>query len=282
MKKESRMPFFEGVESIERWLVTDDNVRLKIFHFSPLRNTGKCPLVIITGLATVIDSFRRIIEGLSQLHPVYYFETRDKSTAKISKKADFGIGRMAKDLAMLVSELKMKDKGYAITGYSMGAAVIAEANRLPGAKPGCIIFMEPTAEFNYPEWSLSLIKWFGLPFYGILKSMAKWYLQKFLINRKEDNQMTVITSDSLDKAEPFKIRNTVLAIAGYKLYDSLSDIRCPALIVGTSKDGLHSPEQMKRMLMMLENAEFIDLQTNERTHNLEMVKAATDFISATL
>lgn len=278
MSRASILPQFKGSKAYERWFKPSDNINLKIFEFKPVNPYENIPIVIVTGLVTIIDSFHLVVEGLSSIYPVYYVETRDKTTSIIQGDAGFDIETMGKDLSSFIKERGLKNNRYCMIGYSMGAAIVSECYHIVEPKPLSIILMEPTAEFIYPRWSLFLIRRIGVPLYNPLKVFAKWYLGRFYINTTEDNRMAVISSDSLDNADPAKIRNTILAISGYKIYSKLPEIRCQVLIVGTSKDSLHSEVQMKKMLSMIDRVEYIDLETNERTHNEEMVKVTREFI----
>lgn len=257
-----------------------DRVSLKVFAFIPVNLKGNFPFVIVSGLATMIDSFLIIIGGLSKFHPVYYVETRDKTSSVIQDETDYSIQAMGMDVSEVIEILKFKDKEYYLLGYSLGSAVIADAYRHMKSKPRRVIFMEPTAEFNYPGWSLFVIRHLGTSIYSVLKRIAKWYLLRFVIDKKQDRQMMVISFNSLDHADPVKLKNTILSVAGYSIWDRITEVRCPSLIVGTTKDGLHNDDHLKRMLNLLEKGTYIDLETNERTHNEDMVDVITRFISS--
>jgi pimeloyl-ACP methyl ester carboxylesterase len=280
MKTESRLPHFEGCKSNEIRLDINEHVSLITFEFIPEKPVNSFPFVIITGLATMIDSFMNIVSRLSKTHTVYYIETRDKTSSRMLKEGDYSIQAMGYDVARIIEMLRLQDNGYYFIGYSLGSPVIAEGYRHLHAKPRCIVFMEPTAEFNYPAWSLFVIRYCGTFMFNVLRFAAKKYLTTFVINKEEDRQMMVISFHSIDHADPVKLKNAILSIAGYKIWERLPDIKCPSLIVGTTKDGLHRDEDLQKMLRILQNGSYIDLETNERTHNEEMAEVIMQFISA--
>jgi pimeloyl-ACP methyl ester carboxylesterase len=277
MKQESKLPDFDFCESHERMIAVDANVSLKVFEFIPA-SVHNPPFVIVTGLATMIDSFLVIIRGLAKTYPVYYIETRDKTSSAMNKEKDFSIQAMGRDVSVITRELALIDNRYFFIGYSLGSSVIAEAYRHLHSKPAGMIFMEPTAEFNYPRWSLFLIRYIGVSMYTVLKNLAKWYLVNFVINKEEDRQMIVISFNSLDHADPVKLAGTVLSVAGYTIWNQLPRIKCPSLIVGTTKDGLHQDEHLKKMFGLLVDTRYVDLETNERTHNEDMVYEIIKFV----
>ena len=94
--------------------------------------------------------------------------------------------------------------------------------------------------------------------------------------------MAVISSKSLDNADPHKLRNTILDVAGYEVWNNLNFIDCRTLVVGTSKDGLHIKHEVEKMTKMLKNAKYHDMETNLRTHSGEMGKIAFSFFQRSL
>ncbi len=237
-------------------------------------------MLIIGGLSTIVDSFGQIIIELSKDFPVYFIETRDRPSSRLSPGAKFDIGSMGQDIVQIIKSLGLADRQFALMGYSFGACIIAECYSLLESKPECMIFMEPTPVFHYPPWSLLVIRWLGKTFFKVLRPLAKWYLTHFFINTDEDREMALITSNSLDNADPLKLRNTILAIASYKAWNRLGLITCPSLVVGTSKDRLHIPEDIDRMVSYLNGCKYIDMETNLRTHSSEMGQVIRSFINS--
>ena len=267
----------------ESFLVpVNENVILHIIRFLPEKPEVNIPVIMVTGLATLIDSFYEMLSFLARHIPIIYVETREKRSSRINAKVSFGIEAQGHDLAVIMEYFELKEKEYFMLGYSYGATIIAAAYKYCGHKPEGIIFLEPTPVFHYPKWSLLLIRSFGSRLYSILKPIGKWYLRNFYINKKEDEEMAAISSKSLDNADPHKLRNAILDIAGYEVWNNLNFIDCRTLVVGTSKDGLHIKYEVERMTKMLKNAKYLDLETNLRTHSREMGKIAFSFFQNSL
>jgi hypothetical protein len=51
------------------------------------------------------------------------------------------------------------------------------------------------------------------------------------------------------------------------------------MIVGASRDTLHEPENMKKMVSMMKNAVYLDLETNKLTHSSGMVREMRRYIA---
>lgn len=258
-----------GTQYEERMIEIDEMVSLRVVSFHPSQSTSNPTIVMVVGLASQIESFGNLLIELTKDHTIHFIETREKSSSVIRGRAKFDIATMGQDLAIIINKLELKDEKYLLMGYSFGTAVILDAyNQLP-VKPLSVLLMEPTPAFHYPKWSLHLIK-LAVPLYPLLKPTAKWYLRTFHINMKEDKEMAVISSRALDNADPFKLKSAILSIAGYTAWHTLGSVKCDTLIVATSRDGLHSHDDTMRLVNGLTNSEYIDLETNDRTHSEEM------------
>lgn len=255
-----------------------ENVALRVLTFLSQGSKNNPAIVIVGGLATILESLQEIVRTLVRDHTVYYLETREKNSSMIRGETGFDIETMGRDIACIIEQLGLKKGKYALMGYSFGATAIADGYRFLTVRPLCVLFMEPTPVFHYPAWSLFLIRRMGKSCYCVLLLLAKWYLKNFLINKKEDFEMFMISVRALDHADPAKLRNSILAIANYEIWPKLEFVDCPVLVVGTSKDTLHLHDETDRMVKLLKNCTFIDLETNIRTHSAEMGKVIRKFI----
>lgn len=269
---------YQGTHCSEQMFQTDEFVSLRVIHFKPVTLSPYPPIIMVVGLATLIESFRGIIYGLSRDFEIYYVETREKSSSHLSKKAKFDIETVAADLKTVIKLLRLSVNQYVLFGYSYSAAIMVEAYRDLESKPLCLLLLSPTPSFYYPRWSLALIR-VAVPFYGIIKPIAKWYLGSFVINRKEDNDMYLFTSTALDRADPWKLKNAILAIAGFTVWDKLESIDCPTLIVDTSRDGIHLHADIVRMTNSIKGSTYIDLQYSKRTHGGELSIVIKDYLN---
>jgi pimeloyl-ACP methyl ester carboxylesterase len=268
---------FTGAVITEEMVQVADNVSIRLVTFTPVSGTTGRPLVMVTGLATRMESFRDILMELSKQVIIYYIETREKSSSDISGKASFDMNAHGNDIAKVISLSGLSSGKYALMGYSLGATAILDAYPKLHEKPGAVLLMEPTPVFRYPGWARFLIS-FAVPMYPLLKAFTKWYLRRFHINTKEDAEMDVIFSRALDHADPQKLRDSILATAGYEVWDRLPLVECPALIVATSKDGLHRHADIMRMATSLKECTYVDMETNKRSHSAEMAVVTLDYL----
>ena len=90
--------------------------------------------------------------------------------------------------------------------------------------------------------------------------------------------MYLFTSRALDRADPRKLKNSILDVAGYQVFDKLKYIDCATLIVDTSKDGLHKHEDVIRMVNSIKKSTYIDMENNKRTHGAELTTVIRNYV----
>ncbi len=248
----------------------NDAVRLRLISFKPAQLSLYYPILMIGGLATVIDNFQPLLYALTKDFEVHYLDTREKPTSQLPKNAAFDMETIGLDIVSVIKSLGFVHNKYLLLGYSFGATVIIDCYRHLIIKPNIIILLSPTATFKYPSWSLQLMRLFLNVKKGVLKPLAKWYIGNFYVNKKEDNEMYLISSRAIDNADTVKLKKVILAIAYYTVWDKLRFIDGNCLIVATSKDGLHVHKEINKMAGSIKNCNYLDLETNKRTHGAEM------------
>lgn len=156
----------------------------------------------------------------------------------------------------VVSCLGLKEQGYVLCGTSLSATAMVDCYNDFKSYPFCMVLLEPNAIFNYPKWSLFINR----------------------VNTKEDYEMYEINCRALDAADPYKLRDVVLAISSYQIWDRLDSVKSPNLIVYASRDTFHRHDDITRMISMLKKSTRCDLETHERIHSREFVERMRNYI----
>ncbi|WP_142714442.1 alpha/beta fold hydrolase [Fodinibius sediminis] len=265
---------------IDRYISLPNGIDLRVVSFYPLKSVHP-PVVMITGLASVMESSKEITRALTRDFTVHYLETREKKTSRTNGKRNFEIEAIGEDIALAISELGLDNRGYILLGASLGATAIVDSYRLLADRPLALFMLEPNASFKIPRWSIPLI-YLSSYTYGIIKPVAKYYLKNYRINIQEDYEMYEISSRALDAADPYKLKRAVLSLSRYKIWERLESVDAPTLIVGASKDHFHNHEEMLEMADQLKDCTFIDLENHQRTHSAEFAAIVKDFLKELL
>ncbi len=253
------------------------HVILRVVTFSPPKPMFPLSVVMVPGLVSVMLTFQKILLGLTRYFVVHYVETREKSSSVVPPHSSFDVTTIGRDIAEVVTRLKLRRNRYVLFGASLGATAIVDGYRFLPQEPFCLVLLEPNAVFDYPGWSLKIIR-FGAPLYAILRPVAKWYLKKFRVNTREDYEMFRITSRALDAADPYKLRDTILAIAPYQIWERLARIKVPTLVVAASRDKFHRHEDIVRIVEEIPDCTYLDLEVHERTHSEAFSEHVINFV----
>lgn len=253
----------------DRYISLSSGVELRVISYYQ-DESKHLPIVMVTGLASVMESSREITRALTGEFTLHYLETREKSSSRTNSTRDFSVDSIGKDIVQVISKLGLKNDGYILFGASLAATAMVNSYRHLEHYPKTLILLEPNASFNVPRWSIPLIH-ISSSIYWAIKPVAKFYIRNFRINRQEDYEMYKISARALDAADPYKLKKTVLSMARYKIWEYLKTVDTPTLIVGASKDHFHNHEEMVKMADLLQDCTFVDLETHERTHSMEFL-----------
>jgi pimeloyl-ACP methyl ester carboxylesterase len=266
-----------GASWFDRMVPLPTGVSLRIVSFTPPSKSQPLPLVMIPGLVSVMPTFQRLLVEFTRDFDVHYIETREKASSTAGKNADFRVETIGRDIIEAISHLGLEDRKYILLGTSLSATAMVD--RYPDFRrvPFCMVLLEPNAVFDYPPWSLPLIRR-AAGVYGLIRPVVKWYLRNFRVNTDEDAEMYQINCRALDRADPYKLRDAVLAISAYKIWDRLESVRTPTLIVSASKDTFHRHGDIQRMISMIKPGTHCDLESHRRIHSAEFADRVRDYV----
>jgi pimeloyl-ACP methyl ester carboxylesterase len=254
-------------------------VELLTVIFTPPEPLDAPPVIFIPGLASIIENFRETVIELTRNHTIYFIETREKKSARITRRNRFTVEDVTSDIVRFAEMRFPAGSDYVMAGYSLGATVIAETIPLLDNKPGRIILIEPNSSFPFQGWLLFLARASRVLYYP-LKPFLKWYLRHFRINLAEDYEMYRINCRILDSAEPVRTGRAIRDLSAYRMSRCLQEISVPALVVVASKDKFHNHDEGMEIARQINGAFHLDLTDNKRTHSTEMGRIISDFISS--
>jgi len=287
-----------GVSVRQEYMEASPGVKLNVVTFTPPSGSANPPIpyhtsnaphplphnslliphiVFLPGLASVIDNFRNTLIALTENHKVFYIETREKGSSRISGKAGFSIPSIASDLPVVIEKLGLQEGEYVLTGYSLGAAVIAASSEHINAKPIATVLIEPSGTFKWPWWLLPVAR-YGIGLYPAIRPFIKWYMKKFYINKDGDYEMYEINSRVLDQADPRKLASAVISIADFEIWDYLKAIETHCLVIGVSHDKFHSHDEGSSIANGIKDCDYIDVENNRRAHSAEVATIVDDFL----
>ena len=256
-----------------------DKVSLQVISFTPKTETKNPPVLFVAGWTSLIQTWKIVLKEMTKDFQVFYVETREKITSQVSGKVGYSVEDIGNDLVALVEHFNLQNRNYIMFGSSLGSTAILDCCRFLKQHPLCLVLIGPNAVFRVPKFGKVAIRIFPPRLYLILKPFIKWYLKTFRLDIKSDYAQYEKYCNNLDGADPWKLKKGAISLSKYEVWDLLGDIDYPTLIAGASKDTLHDPENLHRMVDMMKNATYIDLETNKKTHSEIMVEQMRKFIA---
>lgn len=263
----------------EEMIPVADNISLRVISFTPAKDCNNPPVIFVAGWITLISAWRHVLLEMTKDFTVHYIETREKISSRVKGKANYGVENIGKDIVTLVAHFELKDKQYILFGSSLGASAILDCCRFLDRDPLCLVLIGPNAVFRVPRFGKVIIRFFPPRLYLLIKPIVKWYLKTFRLDIKSDYEQYEKYCTNIDAADPWKLKKAIMKLWNWQGWELLPAIEYPAIIAGASKDSLHEPENLKKMVSMLKNATYVDLETNKGTHSKEMVEEMRKYIS---
>jgi alpha-beta hydrolase superfamily lysophospholipase len=266
-----------GARFADEMIPVSDSASLRVITFQPAHKTGSPAIVFVPGWISHIDAWKTVLKEMTRDFTVHYVETREKISSRINRRATFQVKEMGKDIVRIVSHFRLKSKQYILFGSSLGATLILDGCRFLETTPQGLALVGPNAVFRMPGFAKIIIRIFFPPLYFVLKPFIKWYLKTFRLDIKSDYAQYEKYCRALDAADPWKLKKAAISLSRYEVWDLLPAIGIPTLVVGASKDKLHEPEKLKRIVTEMKEARYLDLKTNALAHTEAVVEAVREF-----
>lgn len=260
-----------GSTCVSKRLVVAEGVDLQLYVFKPPQEYGNPPILFIPGWISQMSGWKDVLLELTKRYQVYYLETREKVSAKLTGKQEQGIAFYRQDIISACEKLGLFEREYILLGSSLGATAILDADQYLRRKPKAMILIGPNAEFRIPWWGVIIIKLLYPGVFVLVKWFLKFYLKNFRLNADTDMAQYRKYMKAIDLAEPFRLKKAALALRNYKVWDILDKIHTQVLVVGGTEDKLHEPQNMMLIIEKLPNVKMLDMKTNSNTHSKEMV-----------
>lgn len=271
-----------GTEFKEYYVRMSDGVRLRIFEFIPEAADRKKPVIIfVAGWISLISGWKGVLQEITPHFRTIYMETREKRSSLVPQNMNvsFAMDRLRKDIGEVIDELIPEKQNFFLAGSSLGASAILEYCSLNQRIPECAFLIGPNAEFRFPKVLGDIVPAFHPSLYFAVKPVVKWYLKNFRLDKKNALEQVKKYENTLDEADPYKLKANALAIKNYTVWDKLGTIITPCVIFGATSDTLHGTENLQKLIAIIPRTEYIELASNTETHSNKAGKLIAEYIA---
>lgn len=256
-----------------RMIGVDDRVSLQVMHFQPRKDASANPLVFVPGFVSAISGWVDLLREIVPLRPVYYIESREKTSAVIERKRltpdDFSIPRLALDLVEACSKLGIDQSRMIVAGSSLGATTLIEALKHSRLQALAGFMIGPNSDFNAPLFIKGLL-FMPAHAYHLIKYPVLWYLKTFLVNALKEPEQMRRYRDTLLTANPHRLKKTAQSAIGYTIWQDLETVAVPVAVTLASTDKLHAEQNIQRLNKSLPRATIMRCESNKYMHSAAM------------
>ncbi len=255
------------------YIQVSDGVQLYIIDFMPKKDSPSKPIIFfVAGWISHITGWKDVLRTLTDDYRVIYIETREKTSSRIPegkkcKDFSFTVMRMVLDLHEVIQKLIPKKRTFVMAGSSLGSSVILEYLAMNTRQPECALLIGPLPEFRFPAVLGDIVPRLPASWYNVLKELVKWYLRTFRLDTEKEKEQLAKYTNTINSADPYKLKPNALALKNYNLWDKLPFITTPCFIFGAKTDTLHATDDIKRLLNNLAKAYYIECESNKETHS---------------
>jgi len=265
----------------EYMLEVSDGVSLKIIDFTPRNVSQEKPVILfVAGWISLISGWKGVLKVLTAEYRVLYLESREKQSSTVPdvKKVSFSMERLKLDIGEIIEKVISPSEKFMLAGSSLGASAILEYCGSEKRKPLSAVLIGPNAEFRFPKIVGTIIPALHPSLYFSVKPVIKWYLRNFRLDKKNSREQIEKYENTLDCADPYKLKANALALRNYALLNRVDNISVPCLIIGATTDTLHGTEDIKHIIKIIPDSIYVELESNMETHSEKAGRVIAEYI----
>ena len=278
----SGAPHLLGANAEELFVEVAPNISVRVLRWVPADSSAASldPTVVVPGWGSVFEGWRPLLTEWVSRRPIVYIETREKKSARITRKVrrdDFEMRHHGHDVAAVLGKLGIDSAEVDWFSSSLGATLLIDAYQNDVLAGRSSILLAPNPDFEFPLWARILLK-MPLPkfIHPALVRFAVWIVER---RTKEEGQRIryrrALLSQDLER-----LLLSSRANIRYSLPQDLSNASVPCAVMTASSDTLHGMDKVLDIVDRLPNAVLIEVPSNQYAHEADVLAEIEEFQSS--
>ena len=278
----SGAPHLPGANAEELFVEVAPNISVRVLRGVPADSSAASldPTVVVPGWGSVFEGWRPLLTEWVSRRPIVYIETREKKSARITRKVrrdDFEMRHHGHDVAAVLGKLGIDSAEVDWFSSSLGATLLIDAYQNDVLAGRSSILLAPNPDFEFPLWARILLK-MPLPkfIHPALVRFAVWIVER---RTKEEGQRIryrrALLSQDLER-----LLLSSRANIRYSLPQDLSNASVPCAVMTASSDTLHGMDKVLDIVDRLPNAVLIEVPSNQYAHEADVLAEIEEFQSS--
>ena len=236
--------------------------------------------MVVPGWGSVFEGWRPLLTEWVSRRPIVYIETREKKSARITRKVgqeDFEMRHHGHDVAAVLGKLGIDSAEVDWFSSSLGATLLIDAYQNDVLAGRSSILLAPNPDFEFPLWARILLK-MPLPkfIHPALVRFAVWIVER---RTKEEGQR-IRYRRALMSQDLERLLLSSRANIRYSLPQDLSSASVPCAVMTASSDTLHGMDKVLDIVDRLPNAVLIEVPSNQYAHEADVLAEIEEFQSS--
>ena len=274
--------YTDNSTAVKEYMVeVSDGVSLQVIDFAPRSASSGKPLILfVAGWISLISGWKGVLKVLTKKYRILYLETREKQSSIVAhvKKVSFSMERLKLDIGEVIEKIIPQSEKFVIAGSSLGASAIIEYCGSDRRKPLSAVLISPKAEFAFPKLLELIVPALHPSLAFVIRPVIKWYLRNFRLDKKNSKEQVAKYENTLDCANPYKLKANALALRGYSLLNRVKNVKVPCLIISATTDILHGTEEIKQIMNIIPDSTYVEMESNMETHSEKAGQVILEYI----
>ncbi len=248
----------------EELLTMSDSTQLRILKtFAPENTRSGYTLFMVAGWGSVVLGWEDVLLEAMNDFDIVYFESREKGSSKLAKKAKNNIDRLSTDIAEIIQILDLHKEKLISFGSSFGAVILADGFSKKKFDAALNVLVAPAIQIDLPK----LMRYF-IPFVphwvmNLVKPIVKRWLKK---SKSENPEQAAKYIRVMNEADSRKWKKVSIHFLFWKWWSVYEKVENDILLVAAEKDKMHEADITKKIGKAMKNSVYINLETNKNTH----------------
>ena len=278
----SGAPHLPEANAEELFVEVAPNISVRVLRWVPADSSAASldPAVVVPGWGSVFEGWRPLLTEWVSRRPIVYIETREKKSARITRKVrreDFEMRHHGHDVAAVLDEFGIDSSEVDWFSSSLGATLLIDAYQNDVLAGRSSILLAPNPDFKFPLWARILLK-MPLPkfIHPALVRFAVWVVER---RTKEEGQR-IRYRRALMSQDLERLLLSSRANIRYSLPQDLSNASVPCAVMTASSDTLHGMDKVLDIVDRLPNAVLIEVPSNQYAHEADVLAEIEEFQSS--
>jgi pimeloyl-ACP methyl ester carboxylesterase len=207
-------------------------------------------LVFVGGWCTTLEAWDRLLLEACKLFDVVVFESREKSSSRLSESSVNDLDRVSLDLSEALRILEVDQESLVVLASSWGTILVAHAVASRTCLPVLSVFLGPIGRLTFPPFIRSILPRLPCFVLSLLRPLAYVWIAYANAGDWVQARRAIMV---LANAEFGKWTSIGRFVVPCEFWGLFARVNCPCLIVYSEDDKFHNLTETHKIIGLIPN-----------------------------